>query len=247
MLEWLVASTGVELGKLVLEQVLDLGKPVLESYAQDFFKGCLDNGVARLNASTLKNPMAEAVGYFAKRFVRELQINDIPDTSIEHHYKATIKRFVQDKTVCPTLGKAFEKNCKQINYEQLDHIWTQKYQVAGWQFPTEEFDWRGVCKEYVYEVKGIIKTNTELRSLLETELLEDIARNTTQLSPGFDLETYRESLQSSYGYLKLYTLDSTDRVDAIKLWAMFIEQTVREALPPLRYELPSDFEAQASG
>jgi hypothetical protein len=240
MLEWLAASTGIELGKLVLEQVLDLGKPVLEGYVQDFFKGCLDSGIARLNASTLKTPMAEAIGYFVKRFVRELQINGVPDTSIEHHYKTTIKRFVQDKAVGSILGKAFEKDCKQIDYEQLECIWTKHYEVAGWQFPAEEFDWRGVGKEYVYEVRGIIKANAELRSLLETDLLEDIARNTAQLSPGFDLETYRESLQSSYGYLKLYTLDSTDRVDAIKLWAMFIEQTVREALPPLRYELPSD-------
>jgi predicted NACHT family NTPase len=240
MLEWLAASTGVELGKLVLEQVLDLSKPVLEGYVQDFFKGCLDSGVARLNASTLKTPMAEAIGYFVKRFVRELQINGVPDTSIEHHYKATIKRLVKDKAVRPILGKAFQKDCKQIDYEQLKCIWTQQYEIAGWQFPTEEFDWRGVCKEYVYEVKSIIKANAELRSLLETELLEDIARNTAQLSPGFDLDTYRESLQSSYGYLKLYTLDSTDRVDAIKLWAIFIEPTVREALPPLRYELPSD-------
>ena len=141
MLEWLAASTGVELGKLVLEQVLDLGKPVLEGYVQDFFKGCLDSGVARLHASTLKTPMAEAIGYFVKRFVRELQINDVPDTSIEHHYKAAIKQFVQDKAVRPILGKAFEKDCKQIDYGQLEDIWTQQYQVAGWQFPAEEFDW----------------------------------------------------------------------------------------------------------
>lgn len=240
MLEWLTASTGIELGKLVLEQVLDLGKPVLEGYVQDFFKVCLDSGVTRLNASTLKPSMAEAIGYFVKRFVRELQINGVPDTSIEHHYKTTIKRLVQDKAVRPVLGKAFEKDCRQIDYEQLEHIWTQQYQVAGWQFPAEEFDWRGIGKEYVYEVKGIIKANAELRSLLETELLEDIASNTAQISPGFDIEKYGASLQSSYGYLKLYALDSTDRVDAIKLWAIFIEQTVREALPPLRYELPSD-------
>ena len=240
MLEWLAASTGVELSKLVLEQVLDISKSALEGYAQDFFKVCLDSGVARLNASTLKTPMAEAIGYFIKRFVRELQINDVPDTSIEHHYKTTTKRFIQDKTVLTVLGKAFEKDCRQIDYKQLEQIWTKQYEVAGWQFPAEEFDWRGVSKEYVYEVKSIIKANAELRSLLGTELLEDIARNTAQLSPGFDLETYRASLKTSYGYLKLYTLDSTDRADAIKLWAMFIEQTVREALPPLRYELPSD-------
>lgn len=244
MLEWLAATTGIELGKLVLEQVLDLSKPVLEGYVQDFFKDCLKSGVSRLNATALKTPMAEAVGYFIKRFIKELQINGVPETSIQHHYKATLKKFVQNKAVRPILGKAFEKDCKQIDYGQLEQIWTQQYQVSGWQFPSEDFDWRGVCKEYVYEVKGIIKANPELRSLLETDLLEDIARNTAQLSPGFDVETYRASLQSSYGYLKLYTLDSTDRVDAIKLWAMFIEQTVREALPPMRYDLPLDVKRQ---
>jgi len=244
MLEWLAATTGIEVSKLVLVQVLDLSKPVLEGYVQDFFKDCLSSGISRLNATALKTPMAAAVGYFIKRFIKELQINDVPETSIQHHYKAAIKKFVQDKAVRPILGKAFEKNCKQIDYGQLEQIWTQQYQVSGWQFPSEEFGWRGVCKEYVYEVKGIVKANPELRSLLETDLLEDIARNTAQLSPGFDVEAYRNSLQSSYGYLKLYTLDSTDRADAIKLWAMFIEQTVREALPPMRYDLPLDLKRQ---
>ncbi len=244
MLEWWAAATGIELGKLVLEQVLDMGKPVLEGYVQDFFKDCLSSGVARLNAATLKTPMAEAIGYFIKRFIKELQINDVPETSIQHHYQVAIKKFVQDKAVRPVLGKAFEKDRKQIDYAKLENIWTKHYQGSGWQFPAEEFDWRGVCKEYVYEVRGIVKGNSELREILNSNLLEDIARNTTQLSPGFDLDAYRESLQSSYGYLKLYTLDSTDRVDAIKLWSMFIKQTVREALPPMRYDLPLDLKRQ---
>ncbi|NEP03123.1 MAG: NACHT domain-containing protein [Symploca sp. SIO2E9] len=244
MWEWLAAATGVELGKLVLEQVLNLGKATLEDYVKDFFKDCIQTGVARANIEVLKKPMAEAIGFFIKRFIKELQINDIPETSIEHHYKATIKRFVKDKTVGPILGKAFEKDCRQIDYAQLQRIWTQQYQDRGWQFPAEEFGWRGVAKEYVYEVKGIIKANVELRPLLETQLLEDIARNTAKISPGFDIAKYRDSLQCSYGYLKLYTLDSTDRVDAIKLWNMFIEQTVREALPPMRYDLPLDLKRQ---
>ena len=244
MLEWLAVSTGVELGKLVLEQVLDLGKPFLEGYVQDFFRNCLDSGVARLNAITLKTPMTEAIGFFIKRFIKELQFNDVPETSIEHHYKGAIKRFVRDQAVRPILGKAFETSSKQIDFAQLEQIWTQQYQTDGWRFPAEEFDWRGVAKEYVVEVKGIIRANAELRSLLETELLEVIAQNTAQISPGFNVAQYRESLQFSYGYLKLYTLDSTDRLDAIKLWSLFIQQTVREALPPIRYELPLDLKRQ---
>ena len=37
MWECLAVSTGLGLGKLVLEQVLKLSKPALESYVQDFF------------------------------------------------------------------------------------------------------------------------------------------------------------------------------------------------------------------
>ena len=244
MLELFAAATGIELGKFVLEQVLNLGKDALEDYVKDFFKDCIQTGVVRANSETLKKPMAEAIGFFLRRFLKELQMNDVPDTSINHYYKGEIKRFVKDKAVRPILGKAFEKDCKQIDYKQLQQIWMANPQNAQWQFPAEEFDWRGVAKEYAYEVRGIIKADGELRSLLETELLEDIARNTAQISPGFDVAKYRESLQCSYGYLKLYVLDSTDRVDAIKLWSIFIEQTVREALPPMRYDLPLDLKRQ---
>jgi hypothetical protein len=244
MLEFLAVATGVELGQLVLKQVLDLSKPVLESYVQDFFKDCLAGGVARLKANQLKQPMAEAIGAFIQRFLKELQFHDVPDTSLDHHYRAALRRFVQDPAVRPLLGKAFEKGCKKIDHGQLADIWTAQYQQSGWLFPAEDFDWRGVAKEYILAVKGIIKADTDLRAILDSDLLEDIARNTTPLSPGFDVITYRNSLQTSYGYLKLYTLDSTDRTDAIRLWRMFIEPSVREALPPTRYDLPLDLKRQ---
>jgi hypothetical protein len=243
MLEALVAATGVELGRLVLGQVLDLGKSALEDYVKDFFKGCIESGVARAKASDLKQPMAEAIGFFIKRLVKELEFHDVPDSSIDHHYQPAIKQFMRDQAVRPILGKAFEKDCKQIDYTELEQIWTQQYQPTGCYFP-QEFDWRGVAREYVIEVKGIVKADAELRSILSSDRLDEIARNTTQFSPGFDVEKYRESLLSSYGYLKLYTLDSTDRADPIRLWSLFIEQTVREALPPMRYDLPLDLKRQ---
>ena len=248
MLEFLAVSTSVGLGKLVLDRVLDFSTSVLEGYVEDFFKTCLSSGISRLNTLFLKKPMAEAIGFFIQQFVKELQFEDVPETSIEHHYKTAIEKFVRDRAVAPVLGKAFETGCKQIDCARLETIWTQKYRQAGWCFP-DEFDWSGVAKAYVMEVKAIVKANAELRSLLETELLEEIARNTAkispgQISPGFDVAKYRESLQSSYGHLKLYVLDSTDRVDAIKLWSMFVEQTVREALPPMRYDLPLDLKRQ---
>ena len=148
MLELFAAATGIELGKFVLEQVLNLGKDALEDYVKDFFKDCIQTGVVRANSEKLKKPMAEAIGFFIRRFLKELQINDVPDSSINHYYKGEIKRFVRDKAVRPILGKAFEKDCKQIDYGQLQRIWMENPQNAQWQFPAEEFDWRGVAKEY---------------------------------------------------------------------------------------------------
>jgi GTPase SAR1 family protein len=166
--------------------------------------------------------------------------------SIDHHYGKLIKQFVQDKAVRPVLGKAFETHCRAIDYQQLEIIWQQGYLNSGYRFP-DEFDWRGVAKEYVFEVKGIVKGDAELRSLLTIDLQEkqtDSLKHLAGINPGLDVEKYRESLQCSYGYLKLYALDSTYQADSIKLWRMFIEQTVREALPPSRYEVPLDVKRQ---
>ncbi|MGB7312712.1 MAG: NACHT domain-containing protein [Nodosilinea sp.] len=228
----------------MLDQVLDLGKPVLESYVRDFFRDCLDSGVARAKASSLKQPMAEAIGFFIQRFIKELQYNGVPRTSFDHYYNATIKKFVRDKTVRSILGKAFDRDNPQIDHAQLRKIWEEKYENLNWRLSAGVIDWRRIAWDYQEAVKGIIKADSELRGILNSNLLEDIAHNTAQLSPGFDTETYRTSLQSSYGYLKLYTLDSTDRADTIKLWNIFIEQTVREALPPSRYDLPLDIKRQ---
>ncbi|NET48953.1 MAG: NACHT domain-containing protein, partial [Merismopedia sp. SIO2A8] len=246
MLDLLLTATVSQLGKVILDQILDLSQGAMEDYAQDFFKDSLGSGVAKLKASVLKGPMGEAIATFIKAFVQELKDNDVPDSSIQHYYTKALRGFVKDKAVKPILGKAFETGCDAIDHKELQRIWTDHHQQSGWQFPEEDFRWRRVGKTYVQAVKEIVKADEELRSLLNTDLLEKIAQNTAPLSPGFDVDTYRQSLQSSYGYLKLYTLDSTDRVDAIKLWNMFIEQTVREALPPTRYDLPLDIKRQLS-
>lgn len=46
--------------------------------------------------------------------------------------------------------------------------------------------------------------------------------------------------------MKLHTLEYADQQRPIRLWGLFIESTVREALPPSRYELPLDIKRQLS-
>ncbi len=241
MLEWLVTIGAAELGKVIFEQVLKLGQAAAEDYVKDFFKGCLKDGIAAAKPEVVKKAVAEALKAFLLLVTDELEDQELSRAEIRDRYDPALVQFIQNSSVKPILGQAFERDCKAIETTALSTLW-QASTLRGKPFPTmpEEFDWQRVGSEYLKKVRRIIRETPELRSLLETELLADIARNTTQLSPGFDVANYRKSLQSSYGHLKLYAIDSTDRVDAIKLWTMFIEQTVREALPPMRYELPLD-------
>jgi energy-coupling factor transporter ATP-binding protein EcfA2 len=251
MLEWVATITSLEVGKWALEQGLKLAQGALEDYVKDFFKDCIKNGVALAKPSALKQPVQEAIGLFIKRFVKELQMNDVPDTSIEHHYKSVIKRFVRDKAVLPILGKAFEKDCKKIDYDRLQDIWTETYQDDGWQFPSEEFDWRSVAKEYVHEVKNIIKATPELRSLLEIGLQEETAETLKQiagLQVKFDLANYAEAILEQYGMLQLDSLGSSKyeregvNYRIVSLWDVFVAQDARSSQDylPQSYEIPKE-------
>ena len=245
MLEWLVTIGAAELGKAVFEQVLKLGQAAAEDYVKDFFKGCLKDGIAAARPEVAKKAVAAALKAFLLIVADELEDQDLSQAEIRDRYDPALIQFVQDVSVRPLLGRAFEKDCTAIDTAALAVIWNLST-LKGKPFPVlpAEFDWAQVGSKYLKKVRRIVRETPELRSLLETELLEEIAHNTAQISPGFDVAKYRESLQCSYGHLKLYAIDSTDRVDAIKLWRMFIEQTVREALPPMRYELPSDLKRQ---
>ena len=86
----------------------------------------------------------------------------------------------------------------------------------------DEFDWERVGKEYLKKVRKIVRSSDELRSLLQTELLEAIANQ--QVSPGFEVSQYRDVLCCSYGMLKLSTIDSTDQQYRMRLWNVFVGQ-----------------------
>ena len=243
MLEWLVMLGTAELGKALFEQVLKLGQTAAEDYVKDFFKGCLKEGVAAAKPEVAKKAVAEALQAFLLLVTDELEDQDLSKAEIRDRYDPALIQFVKNESVKPILGKAFEKECRAIDVAELATTWQQST-LKGQPFPTMPagFDWQRVGSEYLKKVRRIIRATPELRALLETELLEAIARNTAQISPGFDVANYRASLQTSYGALKLHEIDCTDQQYRMKLWNLFIEPTGREAMPPSRYELPIDLQ-----
>lgn len=209
MLEWLLTLGAAELGKAMFEQVLKLGQAAAEDYVKDFFRGCLEEGITAAQPAVTKKAVAEALQAFLLLVSDELEDQEISKAEIRDRYDPALVQLIQDESVKPILGKAFEKDCRAIDTTALSTTW-QHSTLRGQPFPPmpEDFDWQRVGREYLKKVRRIVRETPELRSLLGTQLLEDIAHNTSQLSPGFDVAKYRDSLQCSYGHLKLYAIDS---------------------------------------
>jgi energy-coupling factor transporter ATP-binding protein EcfA2 len=117
-----------------------------------------------------------------------------------------------------------------------------------------------MAKEVLFEVRGIIKANPELRALLAIEIAEEVAVQTSLIatatqqlagpSVGFDVQRYRESILEQYAYLPLESLGSGMyereglNYRTIPLWNIFVAQNVRvcQAFQPKDFELPKDLQ-----
>ena len=169
MLEWLLTLGAAELGKAIFEQVLKLGQSAAEDYVKDFFKGCLQEGIAATKPEVTKKAVAEALKAFLLLVTDELEDRELSKAEIRDRYDPALVQFIQNESVKPILGKAFEKDCRALDTIALSAIWQQSA-LKGKPFPTipEEFDWQRVGGEYLKKERRIIRETPELRSLLET-------------------------------------------------------------------------------
>ncbi|NES22935.1 MAG: NACHT domain-containing protein, partial [Symploca sp. SIO3E6] len=216
----------------------------LEDYVKDFFKGCITGGIESAKAVVLKKALGEAVQEFLRIVEDELELRcEVPGAQIRDNYQLPMKKFIRHQEVKPLLGKAFAKDCRKIDSQQLGKIWRQYYPTA---MPTE-FDWDRVAQQYLIEVKRIVKQSPELKTLLELETLEAIEKNTQETAgiiPDFNLKAYQEGLQERYANLNLDSLDSSvyDYREKLKVWQVFVPQNVRECQEflPQVYEIPKE-------
>lgn len=147
-------ALGVSILKdLVLKEILlKLGKEALEDYVKDFFKDCIKEGVQLAQPDVLKKALGEALQQFLKLVEDELLL-DFTEAEVRDNYQVAIARFIRDDEVKPLLGKAFEKDCRAIDADKLRAIWVQRDSPA---MPVG-FNWDEVAKQYVKEVKRIVR------------------------------------------------------------------------------------------
>lgn len=238
------AALGVPILKFTLEKVLPkLVEEGLEKYVQDFFKDCIEGGVESAKPSVLKPALVKALKQFLEIVEDQLYLDcNLSGAEIRDNYQVRISKFIRNQEVKPLLGKAFEKGCRSIDATKLGAIWLENYPPT---MPIE-FDWDRVGKDYLREVKRIIKQSPELRKALELEIQKSTEQNTEEIAvipPGYNLLTYQEGLLERYGNLNLSSLDTDGAAyNKLQLWRIFTPQNVRQVheLLPQNYELPKE-------
>ncbi|MEQ9236900.1 HEAT repeat domain-containing protein [Coleofasciculus sp. E2-BRE-01] len=238
---WTALGVSILNDLLLKDILLKLGKEALEDYVKDFFKDCIKTGVQSAQPDILKKALGEALQQFLKLIEYELLFY-VTEAEVRDNYQIVIEQFIKDDDVKPLLGKAFEKDCRAIDANQLRTIWVQRYSPD---MPTG-FNWEEITKPYLKEVKSIVRNSRELKELLELEILESIeqqGRENAGIPPDFNLTKYQEGLRERYSNLNLSSLDTTGcAYNQLKLWRLFIPQNVRQVhqgLPQV-YELPKE-------
>ena len=245
-----IVSWGLAAGFILKPVVEELAKEATKDWIKDMFKGSLSNVIKLPQQEPLEKAVKKAIGKFLEEFTEQLQDTGLNDREVKE-YIQPLERFLKLKQLREILGRPFQEDVKGIDIEEmLPKLW-QTYHCQLKDLPND-FDWSQLSKRYVRKVKAIIREDEELRKILDSQNLEEIADNTTKIAentqnltgiiPDFNLERYQESIIESYRYLRLSKLDSTYQSVSyqVKLWQIFIPQTVKEALPPSRFDLSKE-------
>ena len=258
MFDWLALWGVTQAVGFVFKPILeDLAKDAAKDWAGDIFKNSVKNVLHLPKKEPLDIAAGKALKEFLELFQQELQDADLDETAVKE-YLTPLRRFLKNDAVKTALGAAFQAECVTLDTRALATAWNAPYTTpTRSEFDAEptalrlktlppDFDWERVAKRYLRKARAIRQESDELRKLLDSQALQSVAdaqQAQAGIAPDFDLRKYRETLQETYGILKLDSIEASGYAyNELKLWRMFIPQHVRECrdyLPQL-YDLPKD-------
>ena len=222
MVEWLITwGASKAVGFLAKKVIGELAKGAAEDYVKDFFKQCFSNAISNINKKEpLQKAMAAATKDFLELVEEELKEVDGDESQLDQYIKP-LEQLIKNQSVLAILGSAFDKNVT-LDIKKLATIGNQ----INPSLP-DKFDWELVIKQYQRKAKKIIRESDELRQILDSENLEELASQ-IQRKPEFNLRKHQEGIRERYGNLRLDSLDTKGLAYNIELLKMFIPQKVRE-------------------
>jgi len=240
MIEWLAVWGGSEAVKFIAQEVIgELAKGTAEDYVKDFFKQGISDAIGGIkNGKLLQKTTAQAIKYFLDLIQQELENAELSEGELKKYTKP-LKKFIKNQSVLEVLVSAFDNNLKILDTNKLATIGNEINPPLP-----DEFNWDFVAEQYRRRVKKIIRESDELRQILDSENLDKLAIQNSEIRPDFDLEKYQEGILEQYGNLKLESLDTSGYAyNQLTLWRMFIPQNVRESqefLPQI-HEIPKEY------
>ncbi|MDC0835333.1 HEAT repeat domain-containing protein [Geitlerinema sp. CS-897] len=243
--------------------VTNIAQKALEGYVQKFFTNAIADGVKSVDQKLAGDIVRKALRKFAIAFGTELQTAGL-NRARAKPFRKPVMAFLLQEEVQKTLTEALKVSCHSIDARVLDRSWktghylqllpqwfprgaqflpasfNENYPefVYGSQLPflPQGFDWGRVSEAYFEAIRTLIKTDEQLRAVYTVELTEQIAA-AQGIQPDFNLQKYAESLQETYGSLRIQSLTKSASLynRPVKLFRVFVPQRALEYggyLPP---------------
>ncbi|MEH2421933.1 MAG: HEAT repeat domain-containing protein [Nostoc sp.] len=236
---WGVTQVAGFIFKPILE---DLAKDAAKDWAKDLLKGIPGKIVQKLKKEDIEIAAGKALKEFLQLMQQQLKVRcKLAEAEIKEYTK-DIQKFISDKSVTETIGKAFDINCESLDAKMLEDSWN-RLQLKP--LPSK-FNWQSFTEQYLTQVQELLLDSKELHHLLKLQKLSDIETNTKEIAGvivNFNLTKYQEGIRECYANLKLDSLDTSGYAyNELKLWRIFTAQNVREAhqVLPQVHELPKE-------
>lgn len=208
VVDWLAVWGVTSAVGLVFKPILeDLAKDATKDWAKDFFKDCLKSVVRLPKKEPLEIAAGKALKEFLQLIQQELEDAELSEAELQLYTKP-LKQFINNKFVKEILGSAFKDSCQFVDAGILAKTWHD----LNLRTLPNNFNWEQVAKRHFKKVKAIIRDSDDLRSILDSQNLENIEKNTKEsagITTEFDLSRYQEGIQEQYGNLKLESLDTS--------------------------------------
>jgi predicted NACHT family NTPase/HEAT repeat protein len=243
MLDWLAIWGVTQVAGLIFKPILeDLAKDAAKDWAKDLLKGIPGKILKKLKKEDIEIAAGKALKEFLQLMQQQLKVRcKLAEGEIKDYTK-DIHKFISDKSVTETLGKAFDINCESLDAKILEDSWN-RLQLKS--LPSK-FNWQSITEQYLTQVQELLLDSKDLHHILELQKLSDIEINTKEIAGvivDFNLIKYQEGIRECYGNLKLDSLDTSGYAyNELKLWQIFTAQNVREAhqVLPQVHELPKE-------
>ena len=243
MIEGLLISWGIKGAWSAFGPVLeDLAQGVAEDAAKSYVGKCFGSVLSPLN----KKPLTKATGLAVKELLDLLE-DELLDADLEtrelEEMREAVADFLEQDSVQQAVGSLFLEPGYHLDPAVFAKAWTATEDAPA--LP-DDFSWKRISKRFSRKVEAIREDSEELRETfarLRSAKDSEALRELGGLPPEFDLDKYAEALVERFAGLSLDSLDTDGAAyNAVRLWNVFVPQSIRECqnYRPQLLELPKE-------